>query len=266
MLYAVTRAAVTYALTRGAVTYVIGFSTGQPEITQIVTVADVSGSLHGKVFFVYDAGGKVGFYINNGAVKERSSISTSGKAGSDFITAGAGKYFVIYANTVKKAVWINTGTETEPAVAGVTAGNYLDVNIDVLDGDEAIAGAILSTLTSVFFDDSSSSGTDVNVEDKVAIAEGHIGAGDSDLSVSLLANGRAAATAPGGYSRTIEIAGADDATADFLASAMDDIVDSAWAIAAVGDTVTMTDSANGARLDAADVDTGFTITTTQQGS
>lgn len=54
--------------------------------------------------------------------------------------------------------------------------------------------------------------------------------------------------------------------ASAAASAINTQISSSWTAVAVGSIMTVTAASNGARQDAADIDTGLTITTTQQGA
>lgn len=73
---------------------------------------------------------------------------------------------------------------------------------------------------------------------------------------------------PVGYDRVVTALYATNATATQIATAINSalIFDSAFTPSVVGNTVTITNKTVGPRTDSADVDTGFTITTTQQGT
>lgn len=234
------------------------------EITSVQTLADASGSLHGKYFTIYDGVGPVGVYIDLGALPE--IVEYTAVDGFDYYTGGgAGVYIALNLSVSSRvAFWFNyeNNASTEPTVSGVSA--YYPVSVDGGMTSSDVAAALVAVASSTGFTASSSGSVATITSDDGDVTDFELGGVGSAVTTQ---QGRNTATAPGTTYRNIQVSAADNNTADQIATALASAVDAdgSFSASASTNTVTITASPPGSRPDAADVDTGFTITVTQQG-
>lgn len=237
------------------------------ETTEVQTLADASGSLAGKYFDLEDRNGAVRVWLNTTAgVPEISQVVVNTAASIN------GKYFDLYDDVGAVRVWIDeNNTGTPPATPG--GGRLLEIDVSATPSVADITNAIQAALDA----DSKFSATDDDT-DTVTITASAAGT-RTDISepdtatyftVSVDQQGTASTTAPAtpGGGRLVEATIALNATANAIATAISTAFasDAEITASAATDTVTLTNKHPGTRTDAADVDTGFTITTTQQGA
>lgn len=236
-----------------------------PEVTEVGATADSNWSLHNKYFTLYDAAGSVGVRMNGGALKEKSQVDFTGLTGMDFATGADGKYFVAPNASIGDAIWFNTGGEVAPS----TGGNEIEVVINTgYDASQIAAAALAALVGDATWQDAGTSGAVLIFENVVTGPQVNASAGDSGATVSTLVEGRNAAGAVGGADRTVVVDFAQNDSANTIAGLLIAAFsgDAGFTVTSTGGNgVSFTDLANGARTDAADGDTGFSISTTQQG-
>lgn len=237
-----------------------------PEITQVVCVANYGGGLHNKYFLISDASGRVSVTMDGGARSQVIGCDFSSSNGGLMSTFSEGKYFLIDAGFGSECYWFNTGAETEPAIS---AHAFREIVISVLDGPAQMMSAFLAVATNAGFTFTGTSG-DINYLSTDVAAETTLpDSGTSGLAVSASITGRDAAADPGAAARNIMVGPiGDDWTATMIADAIKTVIntDGAWSADGVSGTIAITDAENGEREDAADSNTGFAISTTQQGA
>lgn len=73
--------------------------------------------------------------IFNG-VPQITQVDFTGLTGASFITGGAGKGYLQYIGLVPQGIWFNTGTETQPDYSSLGVGNYVQIPINPLAGQD----------------------------------------------------------------------------------------------------------------------------------
>lgn len=240
------------------------------ERTSIQCVDDVDGSLNGKYFVIFNALGSVAVWLNNGAtLKEQTQIAFTSYATS-YIVDGPG-YYVLLENGAGEThcFWfqVNLRPETTEPELG---GSVIYHRVDLLGTDDpyyvslAAQAAIYAAGWNVSWNGFSS----LLIED-MSPGPRIDASGTIPDTISIIQQGDTSyASAPEGFGATVEISFANNASAGALAYAM------ATALAATGyftgdysgAVAIIEDASTGARDDAYDVDTGFTITVTRQGA
>ncbi len=247
----------------------------EAEITEIVCIADVAGSLHGKRFAMEDADGSVGVWFNNGPRAKVDTFDFTGMSIADFAYANPTDpaYSLLRhdsTDAASKCVWFSSGLGGYGGVQPDNSGesdpptNYYQVIIAVPDDDEAICEKVKLILGGV------RTGAILTLTDPTpGFFAAHVDNPlDSGVVMTTLLSGRNNGSAPGGYDRTIEVPIDDDDDENTVAGKLEAALasDDAFGASRVTDTVTAVDAEEGARADAADVDTGFAITVLQQGT
>ena len=233
---------------------------GIVETSTIICQADSGGSLSGKYFDMEDVTGLVRVWFDSGAgagVAEETSITTVADSGDSL----DGKYFLIYDDVGSVEVWINTsgGSATAPGVGA----RAIEVAITTGDADTVVATAVQTAVNA----DSKFSATVLG--SVVTIVDASVGtrvdAADVDSGFTVLV------TVPGVNAsleptvtppeRALPVVFTEGATADALATLLAAALtaDASYTATATTDTVTVVDNHTGVRVEAVDVDTGWTI-------
>jgi hypothetical protein len=237
---------------------------GAAEETQIVTVADVADSLHGTHFSMEDEDGSVGVYLDAGC-PEIVEIDFTGLDASDFVAGSGNERIPLLADDEGGNLYVANVDGDAGTIDPTPGGGIVVVHVDLAADDDATD--IAAALALAYQGLSASLGavttlTGSNDGDRIDL----ITTGNG-MVVTVTQQGHAAASPPAGFDRTIRvpyITGNNAvAVATALRSALD--ADAKFSASRSMDTVTATDAAVGVRTDAADVDTGFAITTTVQG-
>lgn len=239
----------------------------EAEVTEVIAVADVDASLNGKYFLIRDVAGSVSVTMRTGRT-EATEIDFAGinAAALDTGTGNYAKYIVLESGSGTFAFWFNVeGTLVDPGVGGATA---VEVALIASNNDAAVAAAFLAEAVSRGFADNGSAGTVAAI---VTSAQGNY-ANPSDgltgAALSVTTEGITPGANPGTAARNIFVTFALNDTDVAIATAIESALntDGAWTVSRATATLTVTDAATGARVDAADVDTGFTISVTTQGA
>lgn len=244
-----------------------GEASHRAEVTQIDTTGHGSNQ-HGKHFLISDANGRVSVTMDAGTASQSIQVSFDGMGEADFDTGGVGYYlFIRHASGVAQ-IWFNSGAESAPDPTGFDS--QIQVYVAGLADDQAIREAFETAVFPLGFTGGGSSGAiSVLLDNSAGLrgASGNINV-PSPFSLVMISLGRDAAVDPGTADRNIMVSinngESDSDLATTLASALS--LDGAWTANPGSATVDVTDVATGARLDAADVSTGFAITVTQQGA
>lgn len=238
---------------------------GAAEETEVSCNADVAGNLHGKYFLNSDAIGLVSLQLNCGARKQKLELDFAGVNGGMYAVSGDGLHLFIDNGTGPSCYWFDTGTENVPSVS---ASFFVPVVIDVLDSGNQIASTFLATAIANGFNDAGSAGGGVKLENTTAQFVTAPDVGNAGVGISVVVSGRDAAVDPGTATRNLLVNITDDDSAETIASALVDaiIADGIWSAAATLNIVRITELTTGPRVDAADVDTGFGISTITQGA
>lgn len=233
---------------------------GVAEVTTVDPIDNVAGALHNKHFTINRAGAQVAVVIDCGGKKETTTIDFTGLSGTNFSTDGAGKSINFSGESGLCRVWFNTGNETDPGGGGVS----FEADIDITDDASAIVATVSSIVGSQI--DFSVNGAVITLTAKTAGARTDAADVDTGALITVTQQGRDAITPIGGMTN-IAVSIPDSRLADNI---VDDII---AATNGQGWTVTkpssgrarFVDSVAGARTDAADVDTGFTVAVATQG-
>lgn len=240
-------------------------SRGTREVFTVETGADSAFSLLGLSFEAADQDGSVLFHLDPGR-QEETELDFGSLTAVNFATAGTGKMFTIANDGVIYGMWFNTGTETVP---GIGADVFEEVAVSLGQTTNDIRSATASELQSLGFEIVSEANAVLTVRSPVRKSETDADAGDTGISVSVTVAGvDAAPTPPPGWDRVVSVFfeenDADTVMASRIVTAL--AGDSGFTASANGNIVTATNQFTGARTDAADVSSGFTLTTTQQGT
>jgi len=240
-----------------------GVGSPAPEITQVVCVADVSGDKHGTCFLISDASGRVSVTLDNGAIAKVSSFDFTGRDAAWFGTGGGneGRYLMIQYGTTLLCVWFSAeGGEIQPPVP---ADSYFEIAGSLSSADYEFASLFVTALGGY-----GSGLTAAAVAEFTFNARGADNMGNSGVAITSISVGRDAASDPGLAPRNIMCGYSSDGNASAVAADLYGTLSSetAWAVVVNNEFLTFTDAATGDREDAADHDTGFTITTPQQGT
>lgn len=243
------------------------------EITDITAGADSAGSLGGKYFTLNSAGDATAYYVwlNHAGRGESIALDFTGITGGTLPTgAVAAAWFDVTSTTATYRFWLSDGSTTAPAVitetlvaiafiAGDTDSTLTAKILPVVAGADADFAGFTATLPTLITGTLAAVG---NVTDPVD------GAVTTGAAIMTTTQGVSAAVdpAPGGLT-AIPVPYAIDDTAATIGGAVATAVGGNADFGASGTTtVTITNAATGVTTDAADVDTGFGVSVTQQGS
>ncbi len=241
---------------------------GRAEVTSVTAVADVGGALGGKYFTINSAGDITNYYVwlDHAATAGFADATNGSIVGATASAIGAATYdfdVTIDGGGLQTLSVVLAGGETYSAIAGLMSA--VVVGGTVAYDDPAFAFRVTSSTPG-----GSSAAT---------IAAGTAGSGGGDLFAALDAADTVTHTFP---APTAGIAAPTDPAPGALTAipATYSVGDSASEVALAvsialngnadfgsegGATLTVTHQSNGAATDAADVDTGFTISVTTQG-
>lgn len=245
-----------------------GAAAGTAEKTQIVCLADVRGNRHGKYFTLADQNGSVEVWFNLGYHAEITSVEVV-NPGASYATAGEGAGFAIAVTALNRvAFWFNTGTETVPDFSGDAVDSYVQVDISSGDSATQVATTLAAAVAGIVGTSPVQDGATIYITNSTTDEVNAPNALTSTCNVTRVLTGGPGASPPVVADRDIEVNYSVGDSASAIATALQAALDADAQFSATRNTatVTATDAAVGARTDAADVDTGFTITTTQQGT
>lgn len=278
------------------------FSIGQPQIT-VVDFFGLTGAHFAQAkaqITTVDFTGKTGASFQTG-LPQVTQLAFAGFPGPHFVTGGDGLYWLLYdAGGDVIAVWYDTGTETEPTVAGATA--YLKVNISptgtannvVSNTQTAINTAyfpatfhaaipIITTPTitvSTIYSGPTTNAADGNTGVAISTIQAGVGPGVGFATILPSSGGAVAGiwfNASGetqpylgayGVSRYVEVMLTPTLTAAQCATALATAMaaqTAIWTNSVATNVVTFTSVSKVSQTDAFDVNSGLTIATTQQG-
>lgn len=234
-------------------------TSGVPEITEVEFSADVSRSLHNTHFRISRSTGLVAVVLNAGGIAQTTEIDFGSLVVANFVTGGAGKYFTFWHSGSEYYFWFNALSETDP----IASGTGVEVPL-VFD----VAADLVSAMGGVGFS-ASASGTVVTVVDNAVgpqtpAVDVTIG---GSFVITVTATGEDAASAVGGVTSLI-VAYTENDSANTIAGLVASACNTnGWAVGAVADVATFTDSLVGPRTDASnDGSAASSITVTQQGA
>jgi hypothetical protein len=239
------------------------------ETQTVQAVADVSGSLHDTYFDLNDRNGPVRVWNSQAAgFPEISTVQTV----ADTANSLDGTYFILYDDVGSVGVWIDVGDSGTAAPAGATAADrQIEITtISTNDTADQVAAAIQLALDADSKFAASVSTDTVTITNAANGNVTDIAAGDTGFTVATTQQGASVATAPAipASGRLVQVDIAINATANTIATAIGTAfaADAEISASVATNTVTLTDKHPGARTDIVDVDTGFTVATTQQGA
>lgn len=230
-----------------------------PEITEITAGADTSGSLSGKYFNLTSSTTSFYVWMDVAGVSEITDIATV----ADVASSLNNTYFALHSPSTAYFVWYSDGTGVEPAGTGTavpvvyTAGDTADTIASLTQVEITALGAFSASVTT----------NTVTVTNAVAdIATDAVDV-DTGFTITTTTQGIAPSVdpAPGGTGLAVVLS--RDAADSTVASQMQSVIDGQGSMSAgvVGAVVTVTNASTGPVADAVDNNTGFGITTTQQG-
>lgn len=233
-----------------------------------ITLIDITGhgsNQHGKHFLMSDAGGRVSVTFDAGAAAQSIEVSFGSLSESSFFTGAEGLYLFLRHAAGVAQVWFNSGSEYAPDSSGFDS--QIEVSVVGLPTDEAIRTAFETAVFPLGFTGGSSFGAVSVLVDNSTGLRPSSGNVNMPGSLNVLSLGRDAAVDPGTADRNLMVGinngESDGDLAVTLAAALS--ADGAWTATSGGSTVEVTDVATGTRIDAADGNTGFAISVTQQG-
>ena len=249
---------------------------GSSEITSVGPNADISGSLAGTSFHINTAGdGTLNYvFFTHDGLGESISLDFIGIDGAALaIGAVPAAFFDIDSTTTAYRIWFADGTTTMPAAGGRTlvASAFTGADTDIV-----VAGKLVTALV-VTSGDADFAGF---VNGGTAIVTGTLGSvgnvtdpvdGTTATGATIASTTQGAAVdesdpAPGGGRIGIEVAYAVNDGAVTLGGLIQTALDSAEGYAAEGnDPVLVVNDSIGVTTNSVDVDTGFAISTTQEG-
>ena len=236
------------------------------EQTQVQTIADSSGSLSGTYFNLYSTTSDYYMWFNIDGSSFNPGLSypeitevviNTDASGLD------GDYFLLSSSSTDYYVWMNVDNgSTDPAIGGRTG---IEVNILSTDTEAEVAGKIatvlqsesafsISTTTQTITITNNTPGSTINAADS----------GANNFSITITQQGQDAAASGAG----IEVGITTDDTAEIIAGNIDTALESIPAFNgsySSGDTLIIINEVAGEATNATDVDTGFTITTVNDG-
>lgn len=236
------------------------------EVTRVVTVADVAASLNGKYFLISDVNGRVSVTLQVGR-PEQTTIDFTGIDGISLnIGASPGKYLTAHSGNGAFAFWFNVNaTQIDPMAGGYT---MVEVSIANSDLSSDVASKLVAAAAANGFTDNGTVGSlaALITNDNGDFTD--IDAGTSGAAVATTVQGITPGSDPGTAARNIFVPFVLSDTDVSIAMAIETALntDGAWSVSRATATLDITDAGTGPRVDAADVDTGFTIAVTTQGA
>lgn len=230
-----------------------------PEITEITAFSDVSGSLGGTYFNIHSTSTSFYVWMDVAGVSEIADIVTV----ADVASSLNSQYFFISSPTVTYYVWYSDGTGVDPAPGGTaipvvyTAGATAD----------SIASLTQSAITALPAFSASVTTNTVTVTNVVADVATNAGDFNTTFAISTTTQGIAPATEPSPGGTGIAVVLTRNATNITVASQMQSAINAQGSLSAsvLGVVVTVTNISSGPVTDTTGGNTGFAVTTTQQG-
>lgn len=242
---------------------------GRVERSVVTCVADSNGSLAGTYFDLEDSNGAVRVWLDAAAgVPEVGTI----QAVADVASSLDQTYFLIYDDVGSVGVWIDVDNNGSVAPAGATAADRtLEVTgVSADDTADEVAAAIQTRLNNDSTFTATVSTDTVTVRSSTPGLRTNTIDGDTGFTFATTQQGTASTTAPAtpGGGRLVPVALSLNATATAIGAAIatafaEDVEIAASAGAGVA---TLEDRHPGTRADLVDGDTGFGVSTTQQGA
>jgi|GEM_PF-6732596 len=237
------------------------------EQTQVQTIADSSGSLSGTYFNLYSTTSDYYMWFNIDGSSFNPGLSypeitevviNTDASGLD------GDYFLLSSSSTDYYVWMNVDNgSTDPADGGGRTG--IEVNILSTDTEAEVAGKIATVLQSESaFSISTTTQTITITNNTPGSTSNAADSGANNFSITITQQGQDAAASGAG----IEVGITTDDTAEIIAGNIDTALESIPAFNgsySSGDTLIIINEVAGEATNATDVDTGFTITTVNDG-
>ena len=258
----------------------IGSMPAVAEVTDLTIPDDVDGSLGGTHFTLNSAGDATNYYVwfNHSGRAEAVSLDFTGVTGGTLPTgAVAAAFFDIDSTTGGYRVWFDDGSTTAPAAGGRT---LVPVSFTGGDTDTVIAASVDAALGGAdadFIPLSAAaavvSGSLASVGDVTDPVDGGVSTG---ATIASTVQGVAAAVdpAPGGTGISVAYAigeagsEIDNPTSLAISGAGGDFTSESGTFTPGGSlgSVTVTNTATGSTTDAADVDSGVSVSVATQGT